>query len=256
MFLRKLLSDSNKITWVFIDLLVVIIGVYTAFLIQSYAQEQRVEKEKERIYSALKYELENFRIFLPGRSSYTSGRVNEWTESYKEGKYINFSNWIFIEPQYTYQIIEYAMSIEDNEIVDFQLYNRLQKLYVEIKKLEHAEQLIMERSLKYKSINDKLSVNQSEERKLDNMDNFKMFIRFSESRASTLMQVAKWSGEALVILNQRIGPTKRKELERELIKSKVNSLGPKEEAIKAVKQHFPDFSEEELKDLFEEGGSE
>ncbi len=255
MFLRKLIASSNKLTWVLIDLLVVIIGVYTAFLIQSYAQDQRVEKEKERIYSALKYELENFRIFLPGRSSYTSGKVSEWTEVYKNDSYIDFSNWIFIEPQYTYQIIEYAMSIEDNEIVDFQLYNKLQKLYVEIKKLEHAEQLIMQTSLKYQSVDDRLSSTQSIERRLDNLDNFKMFIRFSDSRASTLLQVAKWSGEALFILNDRIGPAKRKELERALIKSQIKSLGPKDRAVPAVKQYFPEFSESELEELFEQNAN-
>ncbi len=211
-----------------------------------------MEKEKEKIYSALKYELENFRIFLPGRSGYTASRVDQWTETYKNGSYIDFSNWIFIEPQYTYQIIEYAMSIEQNEIIDFQLYNTLQKLYVEIKKLEHAERLIMERSLKYKSINDKMGGVHSELRKRDNMDNFKMFIRFSESRASTLMQVANWSKEVLVIINDRIKPEKRKELEKNLIRSQIESLGPKEQAIQAVLQYFPDFSKEELEQMYDQ----
>ncbi len=251
MFLRKFLTNSNKLAWVFVDLLVVIIGVYTAFLIQNYAQEQHIEKEKERIYSALKYELENFRIFLPGRSSYTANRVSEWLEVYRNNNYEDFSNWIFVEPQYTYQIIEYAMSIEDNEIVDFQLYNKLQKLYVEIKKLEHAERLIMESSLKYQSLNDKISAVEAEARKLDNLDNFKMFIRFSDSRASTLGQVAKWSDEALQILNGRINPIKKKELESQLIKSQIKSLGEKEQAIQAVKQYFPDFSDEELEELYD-----
>lgn len=252
MFLRKLLSQSNKFAWVLVDLLVVIIGVYTAFLIQSYAEEQRVGQEKERIYSALKNEMENFRIFLPGRSSFTANKTEEWLKVYRSGEYSDFSNWIFIEPQYTYQIIEYAMEIEDNEIIDFQLYNTLQKLYVEIKKLEHAERLIMETSLKYRAASLQMGSQEYTTRIQDNMENFKMFIRFSESRAGTLMQVAKWSEEALKIINERIDPIKRKELEKALIESQIKSLGPKERAVGAVMQYFPDFTEEELGKIYDE----
>ena len=58
MFLRKLFASDKKLGWVIIDLFVVIIGVYCAFLIQNSATAQQDKKEQTKIYSALKMELE------------------------------------------------------------------------------------------------------------------------------------------------------------------------------------------------------
>lgn len=58
MFLRKLFSKDNRLTWVVIDLIIVIIGVYCAFAIQSYADNQKISQERDRVLTALKYEME------------------------------------------------------------------------------------------------------------------------------------------------------------------------------------------------------
>ncbi|MEQ9405303.1 MAG: hypothetical protein RIM99_17070 [Cyclobacteriaceae bacterium] len=255
MFLRKLLNLNNKVVWALVDLLMIIVGVYCAFLIQQYSEGQRIQKEKEKIYSALKYELENFRIFMPGQSSYAASNVEKWREISSNGSYDNFSDWIFIQPQHTYQIIEYAIGIQDNNIVDFQLYNTLQRLYVTVKSLEHAERLIMETSQKYLLVTKNMGSIQVEVRNMDNLENFKRFIRFSDSRAASLMRVATISVEALEIINERIGETKRLELERNLIASQITSLGQKERAVAAVKQHFPHFTKEELEEIYDENAN-
>ena len=49
MFLRKLMNIGNKGKWLALELLVVFIGVYLAFLFQSYAENIKLEKEKEKV---------------------------------------------------------------------------------------------------------------------------------------------------------------------------------------------------------------
>ena len=73
-------SSRGKWAWALVDLLVVIIGVYIAFLIQSSTEEKRDKREQIKVLSGLKYELEVFRIQFPGRAKYANNLVNDWKD--------------------------------------------------------------------------------------------------------------------------------------------------------------------------------
>ncbi len=252
MFLRKIFSVNNKFTWVLIDLMIVIIGVYCAFLIQNYAVKQRDHKERVKVLSELKYELEYFRTILPGRASYAWKNVNQWKETQERGSYVDFSNWIFIPPQRNYKTIEYALGIENYEVIDYQLFNQLQALFVTIKSLESAETLIMETSRKYKSIHENMTPEERLNRGVDNKENFEWFIRFFESRAANLKLVAEKSTSTLEVINDQLGPRLRKELETKLIQKQIPDYSSKEEAITAGRHAFPNFTKEELEAIYDQ----
>ena len=252
MFLRKIFSSKNKLTWVLIDLLIVIIGVYCAFLIQNYALKQRDHKERIKVLSELKYELEYFRTILPGRATYAANRVSEWKSKLDQGLYVDFSNWIFIPPQRNYKTIEYALGIENTEVIDYRLFNQLQSLFVTIKSLESAETLIMETSRKYKPLHEKMTPQERLNRGVDNMENYEWFIRFFESRAENLGLVATRSVSTLKIINAQLGPVRRKEIESELMKKYLPDYDSKEEAVAAGQYAFPNFTEEEIGALYDE----
>ena len=245
-------SSRGKWAWAFVDLLVVIIGVYIAFLIQSSAAEKKEKKEQEKVFTALKFELEQFRLQMPGMSSYVKDRVEEHLAVRQGGDYSNFSDWRFIQPQYSYQIIEYAISLQNSEIIDFELYDALQKLHTEIKKLEHSESLIMEVSMKYQSMPSGLSKSEPlyQLTWANNFDNFERFITFMNDRARVLQAVADESKSALPIINKKLGPEKTKEIEKQFILSHSERVESEDQAVAYVKQIFPDFTEEEVRELY------
>lgn len=245
-------SNRGKWVWVFVDLLVVIIGVYIAFLIQSSAEADKDKKEQEKVFTALKYELEHFRLQMPGMAGYASSLVEKHLVTIKSGDYSNFSDWRFIQPQYSYQIIEYAISIQNTEIVNFELYDALQELFVEIKKLEHAESLIMETSLLYQTIPEGLSKSEPLYQMIwaNNYDNFGRFITFMNDRARVLQAVADASQAGLPIINEKLGSKKAKEIEREFILSNADKVQNEDQAVVFVKQIFPDFTEKEVRELY------
>ncbi|MEO9482285.1 MAG: hypothetical protein ABJG47_02520 [Ekhidna sp.] len=257
MFLRKLFNSENKLTWVLIDLIIVIIGVYCAFLIQSYAESEKNLKERDRVVSALKYELEYFRFQMTQISGGMTGYSAQLTEVLEKGSYGNFSDFRFIEPQYDYQTIQYALSLQNSEIIDFELYNVLQSLFVEIKKIEHVERLLTETSRRYKTLPSNVS-KETTEYKLtwtENYDNFDRFVTLIADRGGISSRIASASEGALPLINKRLGAQKSRAIERELISKNMGVAENEKEAVFLVKKFFPDFSEEEIRELYRQANS-
>lgn len=254
MFLRKIFSSNNKFVWVIIDLLIVIIGVYCAFLIQSYAEDQKNKKERDRVETALKFEIEAFRFVMSEVSAGMGSYAKELNEIRAENNYVSFADYRFIEPQYDYQTVQYALNLQSSEVVDFQLYNVLQKLFVEIKKIEHAERLLTEVSAKYRTIPSNLRKS-TPEYKLTWSENYDNFIRFATliaDRGRIAERVAEASSEALVLLNERMGPKKTKEIEKQIFVQNIHLPRNEEEAVFLAKKYFPKFSEEEIRKIYRE----
>lgn len=242
-------SNRGKWTWAIVDLLVVIIGVYIAFLIQSSAADRKDAKEKTKVLMALKFELETFRIQFPGFADY----MTNYYEEVKDDELTDFSGWRYNEPQYAYQIIEYGMNLENEDVINFQLYDKLQKLYVQIKQLEHIERQITEISGKHKKFIPELPMTHELNlvRKADNASHFERFLMFVRSRAFSLNWLASSTNDALTLINDQLGPELTKEIEREIISQNLRYISTEEDVIQMVANLFPSFTEKEILDLYE-----
>lgn len=65
MFLGKLFKKSKNARFLLIELLMIFIGVYLAFLFQNYSEQKKIDKERDKVLISLKLELENFRTTFP-----------------------------------------------------------------------------------------------------------------------------------------------------------------------------------------------
>ncbi|MEM7110411.1 MAG: hypothetical protein AAF519_19440 [Bacteroidota bacterium] len=222
-------SERGKRIWVFIDLLVVITGVYIAFLIQSKAAESRDRKEKIKIYSALKMELEELRVAFPQFAQSNEGFIKEI--SHKE--LYDISSWRFIEPQYGYQIIEYGISIQNTETIDFNTYEELRKLLVSIKQLEHTERLITEIASEYQFLIPELEETHPSnlDRKANNRFRLIRFRLFLNSRIRNLQRTSESAKPLLSHVNEVLGPKLRKETDKKYIVQTIRWFSEEEQAI-------------------------
>ncbi len=254
MFLRKLFNANGKGRWLILELLIVFIGVYLAFLFQSYGESRREDRERARVIEALKTELEFYRVIMPGRASYSRKTFLEQRKVSQRGEYTDYSDWRFLEPQYNYQVVEYAINHQNANIVDFELYDRLQGLYTTIKRLEHAERLMMEMAQRYKSVpkempaNDPLTI----ARHADNLANYDRFLIFLRDRAQDQMLVSRKATNCLELINEQLDPERKKKLEKELALGQLDKKDTWEEVLEQVQEIFPDFTESEIREIFNE----
>lgn len=214
MFLRKLFKVGDKLRWLALELLVVFIGVYLAFLFQSYTEQRKNENEREKVLVSLKKEVEKFRISSPLNATGQRNVLKKWREAFNKGEIMRFDNWRFLEPQYNFQVIEYAINLRGTEIIEFELYEAISELYRQIKQLEHAERMMTSRSGQYNIIPDGLSEKSETYQVLSaqNMFHFQKFIGAANDRVNNLDEVAAIAREIVSMINERLSSAQQNEI--------------------------------------------
>lgn len=163
-----------------------------------------------------------------------------------------------MSPQYGYQIIEYAINIQNTEIIDFEMYHELEKLYVSIKQLEHMESLITETAGNYQYSITELESNHelNLERKANNRSELYRFKMFLRGRAGNLNRISKQAAEVLVLINSLLGEDRAKEIDLKFIYENMTWIESENEAVQLVLQYFPSLTEEEIRNTYQRANSE
>ena len=241
-------SNRGKWAWAVVDLVVVIIGIYIAFLLQSTSSIQNDRREKIKVYSALKMELEAMRVGFP---EFAKGNL-AFLNQVKDQEIFDISSWRFIEPQYAYKIIEYAINVQNTEIINFEMYNELQQLYVGIKQLEHMELLLNELGGDFQYLIPEVDENHplNLERKANNRSRIYRFRMFLRGRAGNLNRTSNMAKGILQKINEFLGSALSKEVETKFIKENISWLGSEEEAVQLIIEYFPNFTEQEITEIY------
>lgn len=243
---------KQGVKFLLLELVVVFLGVYLAFLFQSYSEQRKIDAETEKVLIGLKEDLEYFRIYFPDYAG--SSQVEEWRELLSNEKYSNFSTWRFIQPQYDYIAIEYALD-SDADVINYELNSSIAEIYQELKKLEHAELLLTEIAMNYQAAPEKMKGNEMVE--LAHQNNFLNFRRFTDrysDRAGIMIRVADMSANLLPKINEQFSKKELKTIELNLIKKNVTITNDEEVEffVNVLKQFFPNLSEEEIRTTLEE----
>ncbi|MCE7996515.1 MAG: hypothetical protein HEP71_31375 [Roseivirga sp.] len=217
--MRRLFKVGNKVRWLALELLVVFIGVYLAFLFQGYTEERKNENEREKVLVSLKKEVEKFRLSAPLNATGQRNQLNKWRAAFSRGEVVRFDSWRFLEPQYNFQVIEYAINLQGTEIIEFELYEAISELYREIKQLEHAERRMTNLSDQYKIVPKALSENSEAYQVLtaENLFHFQKFIGAAADRVGNLDEVATRARKIAVLINERLSTEKQQEIAFEIL---------------------------------------
>ncbi len=245
--------SANGFKFLIFELIIVFLGVYGAFLFQSYSESKKLESEKEKIMIGLKADLEYFRIFFPGFASSMNTNISKWDELLTEQKYEDFSSWRFIQPQYDYTVVEYALNV-GAELIDFEMNSLLSQLYTELEKLRQAEELITLTAQNYKAV--PANVEQTSEIQMahqNNLLNLKRLRDRAEDRVKIMGRVASLSEENLKLVNAEFSLQQLREVELLLIKKRGASATEQEKQfyLNILGQYFPNLTKEEIKEALE-----
>lgn len=239
--------STEGIKFLLLELVIVFLGVYLAFLFQNYSEQRKIDSEREKILIGLKEDLEYFRIYFPDFAG--SEQAKEWYTIVQKGEYINFHSWRFIQPQYDYISIEYALSA-GAEVIDFETNSATAEIYQELKKLEHVEGILTELAMKYVAIPDGYKNDpQIEMARSNNLLNFQRFVQRYSDRAGIMLRIAKMSAEQLPAINKNFSNSKLKEIELLLIQKNVTVESDQqiEFFVNTLNQFFPNLSKEEIR---------
>lgn len=253
MFIRKLFKIGDKLKWLSLELLVVFIGVYLAFLFQQYSETQKLSKEKNKVLMSLKAELDDFRSSFPRYAEFQADKNKEWDSLFAAQEVGDFYSWRYLEPQYNYKILEYAMNQEGTDVVSFEIYDELSKLHSFIKRLEHAERMMTQHGQWYKNISPTWPKESMEykSRNADNRFNFYKFISAAKDRQGNLRRIAEMSQDIVKMVNEELGPEKTKEAEIKMLMAYLDARLSHSFIKEVFLEYFPQYSEAELDSLIQ-----
>lgn len=184
-----------RVTKPLIDLLIVVTGVTIAFLLGSWNEYTKAEVERKKVINSLRAELHALDSLFPSMAEYQVKVVTHWDSLLAKKEVGDFYGYRFIQPQYNYAVIEYALNSSSN-VVDFTLHQKLLELYRFIKMLEQTEVYMTELALQYQPALDNLLV---KERNIFLLSRFKVF---SKDRASLLQEISRQAKSVLEVLGE------------------------------------------------------
>ena len=253
-FYKSLLGFRNII----LELFIVFLGVYAAFLLSNHSENQRIKAQKKKVMSSLKQELEQMRAFYPGQQSYQLNVIKDWQKELNNGQMGDFYTWRYVQPQYNYTMVEYAINTRETGIVNFDLHNQLLKVYAGLKQIEYAEEKMTALAIAYQPLFIQEGESLSPAQKLiydKNRFLFSKAITFSRDRANILGRIATKAEKALDIINQSFSKEELKKLEKELliktfidIEDKIDKTVIRETVTKV----FPKMLDEDINEIIEE----
>ncbi len=245
--------SKKGLKFLFLEFIIVFAGVYLAFLFQNYSANLKVNTEQEKVLIGLKQNLEYFRLLFPGYAANAENLVQNWHEQQLNGNYANYHTWRFIQPQYDYSALEYALNSEA-DVINFEMHSAISEVYQELKKLQHTEEIITELAMLYQPVPSELqSSQQGKLIEANNLHVFKKFIDRSTDRHNILKRIAETSSNVLPEINRQFSAEELKTIELELIKNQINvSQGSQlDQYIPFLMNYFPNLEEDELRALFE-----
>ena len=232
----------------------IFVGVYLAFLFQNYSEQKKIDREKDKVLMSLKLELEIFRTSFPEFSAFQKAQNEKWDSLFNARETADFYTWRYLEPQYNFQVIEYALNQKGTDIVSFELYEELSALYSNIKRLEHAERLMTEHGQKYRNISNAWNEDSwvYKERQADNRFNFYKFRIAGYDRAFVLERIAKDSERILQEINRELGSENTRAAEINLMHKYLEQGTDPERIKKVFSNYFTQYSTEEYERLVKE----
>lgn len=253
----KKLFKKNGIRHLLLEIFVVFIGVYLAFVFQNYSTNKRIKSERQKVLIGLKEDLEYFRFFFPGYAVNAEKLIRNWNEVHANGSYVNYSNWRFIQPQYDYTTIEYALNA-DAGIIGFELNSDIAEVYQELLKLRYTEEQITDLAMRYTpSPNEVDTKAESSFLNRQNRHHFRLFIDRSSDRAIIMRRIAKLSNTLLPQINQYFTVDELKSIELSIITRQIETTDPEkiEPFLPSLLSAFPLLSEEEIRTAFKQKSS-
>jgi hypothetical protein len=182
-----------------LDLVIVITGVSVAFVLNNWNENKKEQAERLKVLTSLRTELQIVKKYFPEWAIYQQDRLQEWDSLKQLGQLSDFYNYRYIQPQYNYEIVSYALETRNSNIIDFRLHEQLMKIYNSIKRLEQAEIYMTEIALQYQPLS---SDHGDPVLQARNAFLFSRFIVFGRDRAQILKLVAELTDETLPMLER------------------------------------------------------
>jgi hypothetical protein len=183
------------------ELLVVFLSISVAFALNNWNESKKENLEKLKVLRSLQNELLFISDLFPEMAEYQKMINKEWDSLMHQGSLSDFYNYWYLQPQYNYSVLEYAIATRNSRIVGFELHEELLKIYNDFIRLEEAETYMTNIALEYQPVPEKEKEKLIAER---NKFLFQKFMVYGKTRARLLREISELSDEISPIITKQL----------------------------------------------------
>ena len=133
-----------------IELIIVFVGVYSAFYLNTYNQEKQEQENRQKVLIALSEEIGDLGKTFGGIASYQAKFNLLVEEKYEQNLDLpEIEPLRFVAPQYSLEVLDNALRSNTFEVLDLALHIELARYYRDTRMLMDVEEKITELSQDY-----------------------------------------------------------------------------------------------------------
>lgn len=196
--LKRQASELNPLA-IGVELLIVFVGVYLAFLLSQYQETRKLDDKRETVISLLADGIGRYEGLFEGFAQYHEGRNAEILAELRGGQIPDMSNVAYAAPQYPSDAIDYVLTNESFDVFELELYVPLASFANRIKQLTSVEAELTELGNRYVRV-DRTSPRYAEMYQLG-----VRYHHYMEFRRSISADLAGRAAELLALIEGRVG---------------------------------------------------
>lgn len=177
-----------------LELIVVFIGVYAAFLLSNRQIEQREERKAEKVVSMMKYGIDRYQELFTGFVVYHEKYNAQFKSQLENGTIPYYGDMVYPQPQYPIDVITEVLTKESYQMFTMDIYLPLIQFTNGVERMMSVERRLEEIASLYRPLPNPASSNYNDE-KINQIQLAKRFYIFLEMRKKIAFSLAKYAEE-------------------------------------------------------------
>lgn len=137
---------------VLVELVIVFVGVYLAFVLTEYQEDRQRERRTERIVEILDVGLARYEQVFGAMVGYHDRRNAELGDALAENRLPDIGDVYYSAPQYPIDVIDYIVTEEAFRVFDIAFYTELITFTNAIQRLMYIEEKLVETAERYEPL--------------------------------------------------------------------------------------------------------
>lgn len=149
--LKEQITSINPVR-LFLELIIVFLGVYLAFLFTSYNEKQRTQAEIERVAALMEVGLDRYEELFAGFAQRHAIKNEEFRQQLANNQIPVFYETYYASPQYPVDVINFVLTREGYDVFSLDFYLPLTSFAHAIQRIMYAEEKLVQLGERYRRL--------------------------------------------------------------------------------------------------------
>ena len=136
----------------FLELVIVFVGVYLAFLFTDYKEQQRTAAEIERVATLMQVGLDRYEELFEGFAQRHAIKNEEFRQQLENNQIPVFYDTYYAAPQYPVDVINFVLTREGYEVFSLDFYVPLTSFAHSIQRVMYVEEKLVQLGEQYRRL--------------------------------------------------------------------------------------------------------